>query len=94
MIPVDWSGSHKADTEIPTRDGHKLRGVVYRPVDKEPGPLFVYFHGGGWTFGMPEAGESYFEGLVKSLGFTVVSVGYRLGPEYKFPTAAYDAAQI
>jgi acetyl esterase/lipase len=51
----------------------------------------VYFHGGGWTFGMPEYGEIMAEALVKELSFTVVSVGYRLAPEHVFPTAAHDA---
>jgi len=40
---------------------------------------------------MPEYGESMAEVLVKELGFTVVSVGYRYGPEHVFPTAAHDA---
>jgi acetyl esterase/lipase len=51
----------------------------------------VYFHAGGWTFGMPEFGEVPAEVLVKELGFTVVSVGYRYAPEHVFPTAAHDA---
>jgi acetyl esterase/lipase len=70
---------------------------VYRPSfegggkEKGPGPLYVYFHGGGWSFGMPEYGEGMSEVLVKEMGVTVVSVGYRLGPEHRFPTAAEDA---
>ena len=40
---------------------------------------------------MPEYGEGMAEVLVKELGFTVVSVGYRYGPEHVFPTAAHDA---
>lgn len=40
---------------------------------------------------MPEFGEGQAEVLVKEMGFTVVSVGYRYGPENVFPTAAYDA---
>lgn len=40
---------------------------------------------------MPEFGEGQAEVLVKEMGFTVVSVGYRYGPENVFPTAAHDA---
>jgi acetyl esterase len=50
----------------------------------------VYFHGGGWTFGKPEHGESYFAPLVKDLGLTVLSVDYRLAPENKWPVAVHD----
>lgn len=87
----DWTGYHKSEIQIPTRDGTSVRSLVYRPEGKEPGPLYVYFHGGGWSFGMPEYGEVMAEVLVKELGFTVVSVGYRYGPEHVFPTAAHDA---
>lgn len=40
---------------------------------------------------MPELGEGVAEMLVKEMGFTVVSVGYRRAPENVFPTAAHDA---
>ncbi|KAF2661902.1 alpha/beta-hydrolase [Lophiostoma macrostomum CBS 122681] len=88
---VDWTGVVKQDIQIPTRDGQSIRAVRYAPESKEGGPLFVYFHGGGWTFGFPEAWESGFEVLTKELGFVVLSVDYRLAPEHIFPTAANDA---
>lgn len=91
MAFPDWTGYHKSEIQIPTRDGASIRSIVFHPEGKEPGPLYVYFHGGGWTFGMPEYGEIMAEALVKELSFTVVSVGYRLAPEHVFPTAAHDA---
>ncbi|KAH7062943.1 Alpha/Beta hydrolase protein [Paraphoma chrysanthemicola] len=94
ITPVNWTGYVKQSINIPVRDGEELRAVVYhKPPSETPkqGGLVVYFHGGGWTFGFPEAGEKYFEKLVKELGVVVVSVGYRLAPEHVFPTAAYDA---
>jgi acetyl esterase/lipase len=93
----DWTAHQKNEIQIPTRDGSSLRALVYRPNfseeggAEEPGPLYVHFHGGGWSFGMPEYGEGMAEVLVKEMGVTVVSVGYRLSPEYEFPTAAEDA---
>ncbi|KAF2798156.1 hypothetical protein K505DRAFT_357779 [Melanomma pulvis-pyrius CBS 109.77] len=87
----DFTGVIKEEVQIPTRDGSTLRAVQYRPESGEQGPLFVYYHGGGWGFGFPEVNEPIFEILTKELGFTVVGVAYRLAPEHTFPTAANDA---
>lgn len=87
----DWTGYHKEEIQIPTRDGQSLRAITYRPESAEPGPLLLYFHGGGWTFGFPELGETWAYKFVKERGFTVVSVGYRSSPENPFPMAANDA---
>ncbi|KAH7071032.1 Alpha/Beta hydrolase protein [Paraphoma chrysanthemicola] len=94
ITPVDWTGCIKQDITIPVHDGVELRAVVYKPLPSnqdKPGALVVYFHGGGWTFGFPEAGERYFEPLVKELGVVVVSVAYRLAPERVSPGAVEDA---
>lgn len=87
----DWTGVEKKEIQIPARDGASIRALTYRSESGSPGPVFVYFHGGGWVFGMPEAYEKGFEILVKELGFTVVSVDYRMAPEHVFPTAAHDS---
>ncbi|KAL2783815.1 Alpha/Beta hydrolase protein [Aspergillus keveii] len=86
----DLTGISKEEIRVPTRDGLSIRAVHYRPTSNTPGPLLVYFFGGGWTFGWPESKESWFEILVKELGFVVVGVDYRLSPEYVFPKAAED----
>jgi acetyl esterase/lipase len=86
-----WTGVSKKDVQIPVRDGTSIRAVVYHPENPTPGPLAVYYHGGGWTFGWPEAWEHGIEVLVKQLGFTVVGAAYRLAPEHVFPTAVHDA---
>ena len=89
--PADFTGVKKEEVQIPTRDRASLRALHYRPESGTPGPLLVFFHGGGFVFGFAEMGENGFEVLVKELGFTIVSVDYRLAPENVFPTAAYDA---
>ncbi|KAF1960844.1 alpha/beta-hydrolase [Byssothecium circinans] len=89
--PADFTGVSKKEIEIPVRDGTTIRAVVYKPEASEPGPLFLYYHGGGWVVGEPEAYEAGFSVLTKDLGATVVGVGYRKAPEYVFPTAAHDS---
>ena len=89
--PPSWDtlGVEKKEIHIPVRDT-TLRAVLYKPTTTAPGPLAVYFHGGGWTFGWPESWEHGFAALT-SMGITCVGVAYRLAPEHPFPTAAHDA---
>ena len=52
-------------------------------------PALVYIHGGGWTIGDLDTHDVLCRSLCLQAGVVVVSVDYRMGPEYKFP-AAYD----
>ena len=54
-------------------------------------PVAMYVHGGGWTGGDEKGGTGAedISGLQKA-GFLVVSVNYRLAPEYKFPAMIED----
>jgi acetyl esterase len=67
---------------------------VYRPVGAKAGdalPALVYFHGGGWVIGDIETHDVLCRQLTAEAGIEVVSVDYRLAPEYKFPAAVDDA---
>lgn len=66
----------------------------YRPaeVDKrEPLPVLVYYHGGGWVFGDLDTHDVVCRTLSNEGRCAVVSVDYRMGPEFKFPVAVDDA---
>jgi acetyl esterase len=54
-------------------------------------PALVYFHGGGWTIGDLDTHDVLCRQLANGSGIAVVSVGYRLGPEHRFPAAVDDA---
>ncbi len=65
---------------------------VYRP-DTGSGaaqPAVVYIHGGGWVIGDIEVADKPCRALANATGATVVSVGYRKGPEHRFPAAPDD----
>ena len=62
---------------------------VYRPKS-EKSNLLMYFHGGGWVLGNLDLVDLPCRLLANRTGRVVVSVGYRLAPEYKFPVAADD----
>jgi acetyl esterase/lipase len=83
-----------AKTEHTTRlaDGHELRLVMYRPVDRAEDTLAVVYHihGGGMVMGTPEMMEVRNKLLVDKLGIAVVSVDYRLAPEYAHPIPVED----
>ena len=56
-----------------------------------PGPLLVWFHGGGFVFGST-AGHDDLCGYVASrAGVRVLAAPYRLAPEHRFPAAVDDA---
>lgn len=68
--------------EIPIR--------VYTPEGNGPFPALVYFHGGGWVAGDLEMVDPLSTMLTNRAGAVVVSVGYRLAPEHKFPAPLMD----
>ena len=63
---------------------------VYRPVKNETLPALVYFHGGGWTIGDIDTHDVLCRQLAIGARCVVVSVDYRLAPEYPFPAAVDD----
>ena len=80
-----------SEQHIPVKDGSKIRVRVIKPKEESGGPLLVMYHGGGFTIGSLEAEEANCRHLVTAFNAVCVSVGYRLAPEFKFPTAVDDA---
>ncbi len=78
------------DLRIDVRDGAHIPARLYRTT---PGPLpvLVYFHGGGFTIGSIASHDTLCRTLAAQAGCAVLSVGYRLAPEHRFPTAVEDA---
>ena len=64
---------------------------VYTPEGRGPFPLVVFFHGGGWVLGDLDTHDPFCRLLCAGAGCVVVSVGYRLAPEHRFPAAVDDA---
>jgi acetyl esterase len=76
------------NVEDQVADGVPVR--LYRPAGSGPG-AFVYLHGGGWVVGSLESHDPLCRTLAARAGITVVSVGYRLAPEHRYPAAVDDA---
>lgn len=61
------------------------------PAVADPGPLLVYFHGGGFIEGGLDSHDAACRRLAERSGVPVVALTYRLGPEHAFPAAHDDA---
>ena len=62
---------------------------VLTPV-AQPRGVIVYYHGGGWVIGSIADSDKLGRVLAQRTGCTVLLAGYRLAPEYRFPTAVDD----
>ena len=82
------------DFKIPTRDGHFIKARLFAPNLRSATqglPTLVYFHGGGFTIGSIQTHNVLCKELARIGHCAVISVDYRLAPEYRFPIATNDA---
>lgn len=80
--------AHVEDFRISVAGG-EIRLRLYRPVPN-PSAIIVWAHGGGFVLGSIDEIDNFARALAKESGCAVVSVEYRLAPEYPFPTAVND----
>ena len=69
---------------------------AYRPIGTsahEVLPALVYYHGGGWLLGDLDSHDVACRHYANAARCRVVSVDYRMAPEYKFPAAVDDCGQ-
>ncbi|KAF2665219.1 lipase esterase family protein [Microthyrium microscopicum] len=80
------------DMEISVRDGSKIGIRIYKRKGLGADALlFLVLHGGGWVIGNHSTEETmnrYVAGLNDAV---VVSVDYRMAPEFRYPHAANDS---
>ncbi len=78
---------------IPVADAKTtIRLRIYKPkLMSSPTAALIWLHGGGYIIGKPEIAEATCIEYVRELGVVIVSVDYRLAPDYPFPTPVEDA---
>jgi acetyl esterase len=76
------------------RDGH-LAVRIYRPAQASlRSPCVVYLHGGAFIKGSLDSGDPIAWGVADYVGCVVISVDYRLAPEFPFPAGVEDCYAI
>jgi acetyl esterase len=72
--------------------GGNLNTPLYVPFEAAtPGPLLVYFHGGGWVLCDLDTHDQTCRFIAREAGVRVLAVDYRLAPEHPFPAPLDDA---
>ena len=79
------------DFTLPGAGGAVPVRLYTPPGATTPGPLLVYFHGGGWVIGDLETHDAHCRRLALHSGARVMAVDYRLAPEDPFPAGHDDA---
>lgn len=86
---VSWS-----DREIRREDGDAVPIRVYRKQGSNSRAIIVYAHGGGYISGNLDGYNRRCAAYVQATGIPLISVGYRLAPEYPFPHAHDDVRAV
>lgn len=65
---------------------------IYSPsiIGPDPAPVMFYYHGGAYCFGKLDMYDSMLEQFSRQIGIVIISVGYRLAPEYPYPIPIND----
>ncbi|MBP2330705.1 acetyl esterase/lipase [Kibdelosporangium banguiense] len=73
-----------ADPDVPVR--------IYRPHEAQG--AVIWLHGGGFVMGTVDTEHPWAARIAENSGAVVISVGYRLAPENRFPAALDDAYAV
>nr|WTB33260.1 alpha/beta hydrolase [Streptomyces sp. NBC_00830] len=90
-VPVpDTEGLEIEDRTVPADPDVPVR--IYRPNGAQG--TIVWLRGGGWVMGDLDTEHPWATRIAAASGAVVISVGYRLAPEHRFPAALDDAYAV
>ena len=74
------------DREIPVR--------LFIPEKSNSSKVIIFFHGGGWVTGNIDSYSNVCSLMANQTGHRVISVDYRLAPEWGFPAGLMDCYKV
>jgi len=86
-----------ASIELPKVEDRQIEGrdckipirIYHASLDNDL-PVIMYFHGGGFVMRSIDSHDKVCRRICRDNNAIVISVGYRLAPEYKFPIPLHD----
>jgi acetyl esterase len=78
------------DLSIPGPAGNIPARLYDAREAREPGPVMVFYHGGGFVIGNLQTHEPYCAEAARALDIPVIAIDYRLAPEAPWPAAPDD----
>lgn len=79
------------DLSAPSASGGIPLRLYDAKAQREPGPMILFIHGGGWVIGDLDTHEPFCIDVALALDVPIVAVDYRLAPEHPFPAAVEDS---
>jgi acetyl esterase/lipase len=73
-----------------------VRVRIYTPegAGDGPAPVLIYLHGGGWVTGSLDSHDSTCRYFCNRAAVRVISVDYRMAPEFPFPAPLEDVTAV
>lgn len=103
-VPVDGKPEiiipHELMTEVAVEESRisakerSIRTWIYTPKTKKQLPMVLYIHGGGWIAGSTEGSDIIARNLALLGECVVVSIDYRLAPEFPYPDGLNDCIDV
>jgi acetyl esterase len=85
---------HSVEDAVASFAGSSVPVRVYTSEQRDTQKVLLYFHGGAFFSGSLETHDAVARSLAKSTGYRVVSVSYRLAPEYAYPAGLDDCFTV
>jgi acetyl esterase len=86
----DFSDIHISNNSIEVSNGEINLRTYYPTKNESKLPILIYFHGGGWVFSDLDSNDYACCFIARNAECIVISVGYRLAPEHKYPIPFED----
>ncbi|XP_052796074.1 arylacetamide deacetylase-like [Mya arenaria] len=87
-----FAGKSAPDIQETTTEIEGVEVLILRPTGQTDKlrPGIIHIHGGGWVFMSPAHYRPFTQALSRQTGSVVISINYRLAPEYPFPIPFED----